>query len=196
VPVATRLFAIYSDELGNGDLTKNHAGIYRRLLESLQIQCAPIETLEFAASERFLDAAFDLPVLLLSIALNTHRFLPELLGLNLAIEVSGLGLAYSQLARDLDYWGIDPKIVRLHQSIDNFASGHAAIAREAIVLHLREVGALGGDSAQQANWRRVNRGYGLLNEATRRLKRSMVASFLARQALGWVRRSLPPTSSL
>lgn len=183
--VARRLTAIYADELGNGNVVHNHPWIYRRLLDSLGIDCPPVESPDFASDPRFLDAAFELPVLLLSISAHTHRFLPELLGLNLAIEVSGLGASYGQLARDLEYWGIDAQIVRLHQSIDNLASGHAALARDAIVLHLREVRGLGGEAAEQDHWLRIQQGYDLLRVVTRPFKWRLVVAYLTG---GWLPR--------
>lgn len=186
--VAHRLAAIYADEVGNGQLEHHHAWIYRKLLESLGIDCPPVESAAFAAHPHFLEAAFDLPVLLLAISVHSHGFLPELLGLNLAIEISGLGKAYGQLARDLEYWGIDARIIRLHQSIDNLASGHAALAKEAIVLHLRQVYGLGGDSAVQAHWRRIQTGFDLLRVVTRRFKWRLVVSYAVRR---WVS---PPVS--
>lgn len=186
-PVARRLFAIYADELGNGMVARNHARIYRSLLDSLGIDCPPVESLAFARSRRFLDTAFDLPVLLLSISVNVHRYLPELLGLNLAIEISGLGASYGQLARDLEYWGIDAQIVRLHQSIDNLASGHAALAKEAILLHLRQIRALGGEETQQAHWSRILAGYHLLRVVTRGFKWRLVVAYLAHRAAERIR---------
>ncbi|MBM4201643.1 MAG: iron-containing redox enzyme family protein, partial [Gammaproteobacteria bacterium] len=185
--VARRLASIYADELGNGVIRHNHAWIYRRLLGSLGLDCPPVESAAFAANPRFLDSAFDLPVLLLSISVHTHRFLPELLGLNLAIEISGLGTVYGQAARDLEYWGIDARIVRLHQSIDNLASGHAALARDAIMLHLRQIRGLGGETAVQDQWRRVQKGYDLLRVVTRAFKWRLVVSYLARSTAARMR---------
>ena len=178
--VARRLIATYGDEMGNGTVAHNHASLYRGLLESLDIECPPVESPAFAADPRFLDAAFDLPVLMLSISFHSHRFLPELLGLNLAIELSGLGDSYGRVARDMEYWGIDAHIVRLHQSIDNFASGHAALARETILLHLRQISGLGGDSAVQTHWRRIQTGYDLLRVVTRAFKWRLVIAYAAR----------------
>ncbi|RYU59383.1 iron-containing redox enzyme family protein [Methylolobus aquaticus] len=183
--VARRLTTIYADELGSGNVVQNHPWIYRRLLVSLGIDCPAVDSIDFPSSPRFLDAAFELPALLLSISVHTHRFLPELLGLNLAIEVSGLGASYGRVARDLEYWGIDAQIVRLHQSIDNLASGHAALARDTIVVHLRQVRGLGGEAAEQEHWQRIQRGYDLLRVVTRPFKWRLAAAYLTR---GWVPR--------
>lgn len=165
--VARNLRAIYSDELGAGVIEQNHPRVYRRLLENLGIELPPVASAEFAHHAGFLDASFDLPVFMLAISLSPHRFLPELLGLNLAIELSGLGAGYSRVAWELDYWGIDSRIVRLHQSIDNLAGGHAALARDCVRLHLEQVRALGGEPAVQQHWLRVWTGYRSLEMTSR-----------------------------
>lgn len=178
--VARRLLAIYADELGNGVLQHNHPQVYRRLLESLRIDLPPTASAAFARHSGFLDSAFDLPVFMLSISLSPHRFLPELLGLNLAIELSGLGASYARVASELDDWDIDSKIVRLHQSIDNLASGHAALARECVMIHLDQMCALGGEPAVQQHWRRIWTGYCSLGTVTRRFRWQLLTHYAAR----------------
>jgi hypothetical protein len=175
--VARNLRTIYSDELGAGVVEHNHPRVYRRLLESLGIDLPPVASTEFAHHPEFLEAAFDLPVFMLAISLSPHRFLPELLGLNLAIELSGLGAGYSRVAWELDYWGIDSRIVRLHQSIDNLAAGHAALARDSVLLHLEQVHALGGDLSVQQHWLRVWTGYRSLGVVTGRFRRTLILSY-------------------
>lgn len=185
--VARRLAAIYADEIGDGIAEHSHPRVYRQLLQSLGIDLPPVDTPEFARYPKFLDSAFDLPVFMLSISLSPHRFLPELLGLNLAIELSGLGTSYSRLARDLEYWGIDARIVRLHQSIDNLASGHAALARDCVRYHLDRVYALGGDPTVQQHWRRVWTGYCALGTVTRRFRWQLVARYGMQAGSRWLR---------
>ncbi len=175
--VTRRLVSIYTDELGDGVHEHNHPRVYRRLLHSLGIELPPLASPDFAHHPGFLDAAFDLPVFMLAISLSPHCFLPELLGLNLAIELSGLGTLYSRVAGELDYWGIDSRIVRLHQSIDNLAGGHAALARDCVILHLAQVRALGGEPAVQQHWRRVWTGYRSLNAVTGRFRRHLVLRY-------------------
>jgi hypothetical protein len=176
-PVRRRLAAIYADEVGAGDPERNHPQIYRRLLESLDIHLPGAGSAEFAAHPDFLDAAFELPVYLLSIGLTPTAFLPELLGLNLAIEFSGLGRVYQRLARDLEHWGIDSRIVRLHLSIDNYASGHAALAKEAIAIFLEETRKSGCEPLRQEMWRRVWTGYHALAASTRWFKLALACGY-------------------
>jgi len=178
-PIHRRLFRIYADEVGNGDPRRNHANVYRCLLDSLNIQLPPIDSRAFAQNPRFPDAAFDLPVYLLAISQLPETFLPEILGLNLAIELSGLGRVYKRLIDELTYWGIDARIVRLHLYIDNLASGHSAIAKEAIEAYLDGVMSLGGEEQQQ-HWRRIWTGYLSLQSAAGRFKWVLAFAFLRR----------------
>jgi hypothetical protein len=178
--VTRRLVRIHSDEIGDGDVARNHPQIYRNLLASVGLDLPPIDTKDFITHPNFLRSAFDLPAYLLAISYFPRRFLPELLGLNLAIEVSGLGGVYLQLAHDLEYWGLDATIVRLHQSIDNFSVGHAALAAEAVRLYLDHIGAIEGSGEVERHWCRIWRGYGSLRAATFRFKLALMRDFLCR----------------
>ncbi|MDF9393436.1 iron-containing redox enzyme family protein [Methylococcus capsulatus] len=159
------LLKIYADELGNGLPERNHPNVYRHLLDRLGIELPPFDSPAFANDPRFLDAAFDLPVYLLAMGLCPQRCFPELLGLNLAIELSGLGAGYMRLIDVLRSHGIDPAIVQLHLSIDNLASGHAARAREAIMLYLDEMERKGGRKISRQLWKRIWTGYLSLHTA-------------------------------
>jgi hypothetical protein len=157
--IGKTLYRIFCDEAGSGRLEQNHPLIYRRLLESLGIHLPPIHSRAFLEHPGFIGKAFDLPVYLMSIAAFPNTFLPELLGLNLAIELNGLGRFYMRLAEGLEYWGIDAGIVKVHISADNFASGHAAMAKQAVQVYLDEILAGQGTGEMQRHWRRVYSGY-------------------------------------
>lgn len=184
------LYRIYAEELGSGETKQNHSNVYRDLLASLAIDLPPHDSEEFARHPDFLDSAFDLPVFLLGISLFPRSFMPEILGLNLAIELSGLGAGYMHLIDELRYWGIDPFIVSLHLSIDNLAGGHAALAVEAVQLFLDDVRATAGDAAVDTHWRRIWRGYLSLHTVTRRFKWALVLGFCRRFVPGRFRRKL------
>ena len=160
------LLRIYADELGNGRTEWNHPNVYRNLLDNLDFVLPPFDSEAFAGFPEFLDAAFSIPNYLLAIGLHSGRYLPEVLGLNLAIELSGLGAGYMGMTDVLACHGMDPTILRLHLSIDNLASGHAARAREAIMLYLDEVRRKTGTSSVDTHWRRIWRGYRSLDTAT------------------------------
>ncbi len=177
--VGRPLQRIYGEELGDGVVARHHGNLYRRLLDQAGIELPPFTSFRFIRHSGFLSAAFDLPAYLLAIGALAGEFLPELLGLNLAIELSGLGNVYQRLAATLESHGFDAGIVRLHQSVDNLADGHAALARDAVVAYLRRFEP-GGGAAVETQWRRIWHGWRSLETASRRFARQLV--------LGWVRR--------
>ncbi|MGR8980039.1 MAG: iron-containing redox enzyme family protein [Gammaproteobacteria bacterium] len=179
--VGTLLFKIYGDETGNGKLEQNHPFIYRQLLQSVDICLPAIDSKSFIDHEGFIDSAFDLPVYLLSISKFPSAFLPELLGLNLAIELSGLGRVYLTLSEELKFWNIDPAIVDLHISIDNIASGHTALAIKAIHLYLDDVSAGLGMDAVHRHWRRIFTGYCSLQSACRVFKFALICRYILKR---------------
>ncbi|MDD1650266.1 MAG: iron-containing redox enzyme family protein, partial [Methylococcaceae bacterium] len=160
------LLKIYADELGYGRAEWNHPNVYRRLLASLGYDLPASDTEAFARHPAFVDAAFDLPVYLMAIGLMNDHYFPELLGLNLAIELSGLGAPYLRAIDILRHHGMDPTILQLHLSIDNLASGHAARARDAIELYLEEIRQREGPVAMRAAWDRIWQGYNTLRLAS------------------------------
>jgi len=172
---------IYSDEMGNGDVLKNHPCIYRRLLASLTIELPLVQSREFCEHRDFLNSAFDIPVFLTALSLCGNRFLPELLGVNLAIELSGLGKQYMTLRDELKYWQIDSTIVDVHISIDNVATGHTALAREAITLYLDQVQMMQGSAVMNQHWRRIYQGYCALNIASARFKAALFFQYIKKQ---------------
>ncbi len=182
--IGALLFKIFEDEAGNGKLEQNHPFIYRQLLDSVNISLPPIGSKEFIGYPGFIDSAFDIPVYLLSISKFPSAFLPELLGLNMAIELSGLGKGYLQLSDELKFWGINPAIVDIHISIDNMASGHAFLAKNAIQHYLDDCAANLGNEAVQAHWRRIFTGYCSLQTVCRRFKLALVFRYLLKGLTG------------
>jgi hypothetical protein len=166
--ISARLFRIYSDEVGNADTLKNHPNVYRRLLEGEGIQMPPTDSMEFAMQPALRDFAFDLPLLTLSVSLFPKAFLPEIIGVNLAIELSGLGKGYMQIIDELRYWKMDPYFFTLHLTIDNIASGHTAVAMETVHLYLDQIFATQGQQAMQREWERIWIGYLAFKQAMTR----------------------------
>ncbi len=177
--VGEALWRIWRDELGDGDMTRHHGNLYRSLLESVGVHLPPFDSEDFILHPGFVTGAFDLPAFLLAIGRFPEYYLPEILGLNLAIELSGLGHNYQELAEGMEAVGLDSTIVRLHQSIDNLACGHAALARDAIIAYLQRFEP-GGEAAVQNQWRRVWTGWQALTPASWRFTIHLLA--------GWGRR--------
>ncbi len=177
--ISSILYGIYCDETGNGHLEQNHPFIFQQLLDSLSIRLPPTYSKAFINHSGFINSAFDLPVFMLSLSRFSIQFLPELLGLNMAIELSGLGKSYLRLVDDWNYWGINPSIASIHISIDNYASGHAFLAKKAIQLYMDEIMLKTGDHAQlDKQWRRIYTGYASLRFVGGRFKFALPVWYL------------------
>ncbi|MBM4206643.1 MAG: iron-containing redox enzyme family protein [Gammaproteobacteria bacterium] len=175
--IGAYLYKIYRDECGNGVQEQNHPHIYQQLLDSQHIKLPAINTKEFSKHPCFIDSAFDIPVYLMAISKFPNFFLPELLGLNLAIEISGLGNVYLRLSEELKFYGIQSAIVDVHTSIDNLATGHTALAVNAIKFYLDDIAANFGDDVMQAHWRRIHTGYCSLTTASLCFKYSLIKHY-------------------
>lgn len=153
------LFEIYADEIGNGHLEKNHPVIYRDLISDMGFELPDIASAEFSSSELFDDDDFLVPVFWLSISRFPNKYLPESLGLNLAMELSGVGGAYNQARDELKQYGFNSLFVDLHNSIDNAASGHSAGALSAIKIYMNRYASKNNPKLTQLLWERVWTGY-------------------------------------
>lgn len=158
-PIGALLYKILSDEIGNGDIALNHPNIYRALMQQMGVDLPDFRSREFAHSARFQDTAFEVPVFWLSISLFPRRYLPETLGLNLAMELSGVGGAYRTARDELHQHGFSTMFVDLHNTIDNVSTGHSAMALHAIEMWMDQV-LRNGDARQVRNdWLRVWTGF-------------------------------------
>jgi Iron-containing redox enzyme len=153
--VSSLLFHVFYEEVGEGDAAQHHANIYRDLLHAMGESVPQVHTREFAEWPRFHDASFDVPVLWLSLASFPRRFLPEILGLNLAVELAGVGGPYLEARDALRYYGLPTLFVDVHNAADNVAAGHAAWAMKAIVSYLDEVAMREGRESVDHHWHRV-----------------------------------------
>ncbi|MCF1469271.1 iron-containing redox enzyme family protein [Agrobacterium vitis] len=166
--VGSLLYHIYVDELGNGDIKTHHGNIYRALVASMGHDLPSFTSPEFAQLQLFDDDAFEVPVFWLSVSLFPRTFMPEILGLNLAMELSGVGGEYRRSGDVLRHYGFSAQFTELHNSIDNVATGHTAWAIDAIKAHLDEMNLRGGATEANRHWRRVWIGYRALQPPQRR----------------------------
>jgi hypothetical protein len=157
--VGSKLFHIFYDEVGNGDINLNHPNVYRELLAQMEVTLPEFGTIEFGRWEGFRPESFQVPVFWLSISQFPKRFLPETLGLNLAMELSGVGGAYRTAIDALRFYGFDPCFIELHNTIDNVSTGHTAWAIEAIKCHMDEMFDRGGSELVEKHWHRIWTGY-------------------------------------
>lgn len=157
------LFETYWDELGNGVAKLNHPLIYRELLKEMEVELPPTASPEFARWPGFRDVAFELPVYWLCIGRFPRTFLPEVLGLNLAMELSGVGGTYRRARLALKRYGFNTRFVDIHNTIDNVVTGHSAWAADAVDTLLAGLPDYPGPGARAEIWERVRVGYRSLN---------------------------------
>ena len=174
------LWRIYADEIGDGRHEWNHANVYRKLLNSTNIELPEFTSKAFSQHTGFIDSAFDLPVFFLALSQFPSSFEAETIGLNLAIELSGLGSTYSHLVKELDYWNIDSTIVSLHLSIDNLETGHAALAQDAVTVYLDQILNSCGYLEMQHHWQRIWSGYLALQVIPAQFKRALIWNYFKR----------------
>ncbi|WP_327373639.1 iron-containing redox enzyme family protein [Streptomyces sp. NBC_01216] len=149
------LFETYWDELGNGEQRLNHPIIYRQVLAEMGVDVPPTGSREFSRWPGFQESSFELPVYWLAIGRFPRTFLPEVLGLNLAMELSGVGGSYRRARMALKAHGFSTRFVDIHNTIDNVSTGHSAWAADAVDTHMATV-----PSPRAAEvWARVRTGY-------------------------------------
>ncbi len=153
------LFETYWDELGNGDIELNHPKIYRDVLREMGIELAPTGTREFAYDSRLREESLARPVYWLCLGKLPRTFLPEILGMNLAMELSGVGGSYRTARKFLKHYGFSTHFVDLHNTIDNVSTGHSAWAADAIDRYLRTIAKRSEPGELAAEWERVRIGY-------------------------------------
>lgn len=157
--VGSRLFRIYRDEVGNGFARENHPNIYRELMSEMGVDVPEFGSVDFCHWPGFKDGAFLVPTFWLCISQFPRHFLPEILGLTLAMELSGVGGTYRSASDALRRHGFSSTFVDLHNTVDNIVTGHTALALEATKMHLEEMHGHGGLAEVQRHWRRVWTGY-------------------------------------
>ncbi|KAK0725122.1 hypothetical protein B0H67DRAFT_482384 [Lasiosphaeris hirsuta] len=156
--VTKNAWQILSEELGDGDLAKNHVALYRDLLRSVGVDLPPGNAADFIHPRHGLEDEsiwrYSIGQLLVSVFPND--FLPEILGFNLFYEQPHLGVLKAN--KELPEFGVSPYYYVLHISIDNADSGHCAMAVGNIASFMRVVQETGLMDPASA-WKRVQAGY-------------------------------------
>ena len=153
--VGRMLFHVFYEEVGAGDPAEHHANIYRDLLAAMGEEAPPVESRAFADWPRLRDASFDVPALWLSLSCFPRHFMPEILGLNLAVELAGVGGPYMEARDTLKQFGFPTLFVEVHNAADNVSSGHAAWATDTIKQYMDEVSERDGPHNLDHTWRRI-----------------------------------------
>lgn len=158
-PALMLLHGIFADEVGNGVSGHNHANLYVALLKSLDIDIESATAESMRNHPQIPVQAFRLPAFLLALGVVSPTHIPEVLGATLAIELSGLDEFYDAMIDDLEAMQKDASFWRVHVSIDNYSSGHARQALQAIVLHMEELLQRHGEGAARPVWQRIWHGF-------------------------------------
>lgn len=153
------LAEIYADEMGHGDLAKNHLTLIHTALASMEIVLPHIRDAAFMDQGELPDDLYIFSLYQLCLALFPDSHYNEILGYNLAIEMFGLGELRLHEIQKLNHHGFDDCYERAHLTIDNISAGHTKQAANIIVAYLDEVQRAGGEDAVRREWRRIWRGY-------------------------------------
>jgi hypothetical protein len=148
------LFRIYASEQGDGSMDWNHNWIMRKA-----VSAAGPEAMLPATDRQFYEFCDVNPMnlMLLAASLNTRHFMPELLGCNLGIEATGVGGAYLDnwrgfVSKSDNHWAA--LSYRLHNSIDNYVTGHTKWSLAAIQSFMSRVEE-SAPAAVETQWQRI-----------------------------------------
>lgn len=153
------LFETYWDELGNGVYAINHPKIYRDVLRQMGIELPPTGSLRFALDRRLEEVSFRLPVYWLCLGKLPLTYMSIILGMNLAMEFSGVGGTYRSIQRFLRHHGFSTLFVDIHNTIDNISTGHTAWAARAIDTYMQKILNLRDSSRVESEWDKLRTGY-------------------------------------
>jgi hypothetical protein len=153
------MFAIYADEMGRGDVDKNHVKIIHDVMDSMSVHLPHVRDAAFRDQELLPDTSYYFPVHQLCMAIFPDTFYCEILGYNLGIEMNGLGTVRMHEIDRLRAHGFDTSYEEVHLTIDNVSTGHSKQSVDVIVSYLDEVARAHGDAVVQDEWRRMWRGY-------------------------------------
>jgi hypothetical protein len=157
--VTKNAWQVMSEELGDGDIAKNHVHVYRELMDDISAGLPPADSEDFIHSRHKLSEVrcWKAALAQLLISLFPHDFLPEALGFNMAYE--SLPLHLLKTVKELRELRLNPYYFELHISIDNADSGHAAMAMAAVANYIDIVAQNEGQEAAHSAWKRVQAGY-------------------------------------
>ena len=158
-PADGMLFSIYADEMGRGDLRKNHITLIHQVLTSMSVHLPHIRDAAFVDQAELPDMVYHLPLHQLCLSLFPDSLYEEILGYNLGIEMFGLGEMRLHEMQKLRHHGFDPIYEEAHLSIDNVSAGHARQSADIVARHLDGVRRASGEGRVQESWRRIWRGY-------------------------------------
>ncbi|GAB7327348.1 hypothetical protein MBLNU13_g11221t1 [Cladosporium sp. NU13] len=158
-PITKKAWQIMSEELGDGDFTKNHVYLWRDLMEDIGADLSAPDTEDFIHPRHGLNKihVWKAGVAQLLISIFPHEFLPEILGFNMHFEM--LTWDTMRAIKELKELKLNDYYFLLHISIDNADSGHTAMAMQAVIDYMVHVQNTDGEAAAQEAWKRVQTGF-------------------------------------
>jgi hypothetical protein len=153
------LWAIYADEMGRGDLRKNHITLIYRTLASFGIDLPHLADPAFLDQAELPDSLYGFTLYQLALSLFPDSMHAELLGYNLGIEMFGLGEMRMHEMQKLRHHGLEDCYEAAHLSIDNVSAGHARQSANIIIAHLDRIRRVSGTQEMHRQWRRIWTGY-------------------------------------
>lgn len=159
---ATKIaWQVLSEELGDGDVRKNHVYVFTELMKEIGSGLPNGDSADFIHPRHNLNEAvvWKAAVAQLLISLFPHDFLPEILGFNLQFE--GLTMETLKAAKEVEEVKFNAYYFFLHITIDNADSGHTMMAMQAVVEYFEHLQATQGSLAVDHAWRRFQTGYNL-----------------------------------
>ncbi|KAF7540198.1 hypothetical protein G7054_g1541 [Neopestalotiopsis clavispora] len=156
--ITKNAWQVFSEELGDGDLEKNHVLIYRDLLRKHGVHLPDSDSVDFIHDRHEMgnEQVWRSSIGQLLISLFPNEFLPEILGLNLHFEaLAPTGL---KATKEFPEVGISAYYFALHISIDNADSGHSGMALANIIGFMDLIRETGLMDPQEA-WKRIQAGY-------------------------------------
>lgn len=157
--ITKNAWQVMSEELGDGDLDKNHIKVYRDLMQEIDARLPEPNSEDFIHPRHDLNdlRVWKAAIAQLLISLFPHDFLPEVLGFNMAYET--LPLHLMKTTKELKELGLNSYYFALHISIDNCNTGHAAMAMLAVIEYIDYILTKDGKAAAESAWRRVQAGF-------------------------------------
>lgn len=142
-PVRSILRQIYEDEIGmeagHVNTMRNHVEIYKNLIKKEFPRFNDLDVPENWLDNPLMEdetGLFIQPLIQMTLANFTDRYLPEIVGYNLGYEQLPLHMAMT--VKEMEEFGIDPYYFSLHITVDNMSTGHARKSVEAARAYLQQ----------------------------------------------------------
>lgn len=164
------LFEIYADEMGRGDVRKNHLTVIHEVLASMDVSLPPVGDPAFIEEDELIDQIYPNANFQLCLSQLPDSFFAEALGYNVAIEMFGSGELRMHEIQKLRFWNFSTAYEVTHLAIDNFSAGHTRMGMNAIVGYLDEARRNFGDDVMKQEWRRVWAGYASFAQFVEKVK--------------------------